>query len=83
VNDAVILREAVSQDLGIAVLPSSLVKEDIEDGRIVPLLAGWRPPPLWLKAQVPAQRMAKPSVQALLDFLRERLATGAPRIETT
>lgn len=81
VNDAVVLREAVSRDLGIAVLPSSLVKDEVESGRIVLLLAGWRPPPLWLKAHVPAQRMAKPSVHALLDFLRDRLARGAPRIE--
>jgi DNA-binding transcriptional LysR family regulator len=83
VNDAVILREAVIQDLGIAVLPNPLVKEDVEEGRIVLLLAGWRPPPLWLKAHIPAQRMAKPSVLALLDFLRERLAKGPPQIGET
>ena len=73
VNDTIILREAVRRDLGIAVLPSSLVENDVEEGRVLPLLPEWRPPPLWLKAQVPAQKMAKPSVQALLDFLRERL----------
>lgn len=76
VNDTIILREAVRRDLGVAVLPSSLVETDLRDGRLVPLLPDWRPPPLWLKAQVPAQKMAKPSVQALLDFLRGRLALG-------
>lgn len=74
VNDAIILREAVRRDLGIAVLPTSIVESEVQDGHFVPLLPDWRPPPLWLKALVPTQKMAKPSVQALLNYLRERLA---------
>lgn len=76
VNDAIVLREAVRRDLGIAVLPASLAEADVESGILVPLLTDWRPPPLWLKAQITAQRMVKPSVQALLDFLREQLLLG-------
>lgn len=76
VNDAIILREAVRRNLGIAVLPTALVKKDLQSGRLVPLLPDWRPPPLWLKALVPSRRGRKPSVQALLDFLRARLPIG-------
>ncbi|MEO6388054.1 MAG: LysR substrate-binding domain-containing protein [Croceibacterium sp.] len=79
VNDTIVLREAVRRDLGIAVLPSSLAESDVRAGKLLRLLPDWRPPPLWLKAWVPTQRSVKPSVQALLDFLRSRLpAVGQP-----
>jgi DNA-binding transcriptional LysR family regulator len=74
VNDTIVLREGVRRDLGIAVLPSILVEEDVKSGRLKRLLPGFRPPPLWLKAMVPNHKMAKPSVVALLDFLHRQLA---------
>jgi DNA-binding transcriptional LysR family regulator len=73
VNDTIVLREAVRRNLGIAVLPTLLVESDVKAGRIKLLLPSFRPPPLWLKALVP-QRSVKPSVRALVDFLRLRLA---------
>lgn len=73
VNDTLILREAVRRHIGIAVLPTTLVENDIEAGVLKQLLPGFRPPPLWLKALVPVQKLSKPSVTALLDFLHERL----------
>jgi DNA-binding transcriptional LysR family regulator len=74
VNDTIILREAVRRNLGIAVLPTALVNGDLQSGRLLRLLPGWRPPPLWLKALVPSRKAVKPSVQTLLDFLRARLS---------
>lgn len=73
VNDTIVLREGVRRHLGIAVLPATLVESDVAAGRIKRLLPGFRPPPLWLKAIVARQKMAKPSVVALLDFLHRRL----------
>lgn len=77
VNDTIVLRQAVRQNLGIAVLPTSLVERDLAAGRLELLLPDFRPPPLWIKAQVFSQKTVKPSVRALLDFLRERLASEA------
>jgi len=74
VNDALVLREAVRRNLGIAVLPTTLVENDVEQGRLKQLLPDFRPPPLWLKALVPVQKLSKPSVSALLEFLHERLS---------
>lgn len=73
VNDTIVLREGVRRHLGIAVLPTTLVEEDVRSGRLKRLLPGFRPPPLWLKAMVPNHKMAKPSVVALLDFLHQQL----------
>jgi hypothetical protein len=67
------LREAVRRGLGIAILPSFLAEDDLVDGALQELLPGFRPPPMWIKAQIPIQKAAKPSVGALLDFLRSRL----------
>src|SRR5690606_9302243 len=76
VNDSIVLREAVRRGLGIAVLPTFLAEDDLSAGAIQPVLPAFRPPPMWIKAQVSTQKAAKPSVNALLDFLRRRLATG-------
>ena len=76
VNDALVLREAVRQGLGVAVLPTILVAEDVARGDFVRLLPAFRPPPLWLKAMVPTQRMLKPSVRELIAFLQARLAVA-------
>jgi len=73
VNDTIVLREAVRRGLGIAILPSFLAEDDPADGALRDVLPGFRPPPMWIKAQIPIQKAAKPSVSALLDFLRSRL----------
>ena len=74
VNDTIVLREAVRQGLGIAILPAFLAEDDLSGGTLEPVLTTFRPPPMWIKAQVSTQKAAKPSVSALLDFLRSRLA---------
>jgi DNA-binding transcriptional LysR family regulator len=73
VNDTIILREAVRRDLGVAILPSFLAEEDLSNGTLQHVLPGFRPPPMWIKAQIPIQKVAKPSVNALLEFLSARL----------
>ena len=83
VNDTIVLREAVRRGLGIAILPAFLAEDDLADGSLQRLLPGFRPPPMWIKAQIPTQKAAKPSVTALLDFLRARLGGLRPdRVET-
>jgi DNA-binding transcriptional LysR family regulator len=77
VNDTIVLREAVRRGLGIAVLPTFLVEDDLSAGMLQPVLTTFRPPPMWIKAQVSTQKAAKPSVNALLDFLRSRLTTAS------
>jgi DNA-binding transcriptional LysR family regulator len=85
VNDTIVLREAVRRGLGVAILPSFLAQDDLSGGGLRQVLSGYRPPPMWIKAQIPTQKVAKPSVNALLHFLTTRLrmlptpADNAPR----
>jgi len=73
VNDTIVLREAVRRGLGIAILPAFLAEADLADGTLQHVLSAFRPPPMWIKAQIPTQKANKPSVHALLDFLKARL----------
>ncbi len=82
VNDTIVLREAVRQGLGIAVLPTFLVEDGLAAGTIITVLGPFRPPPMWIKAQVSTQKAAKPSVNALLEFLRHRLENSRPSDES-
>lgn len=79
VNDTIVLREAVRCNLGIAILPTLLVENDVKAGRIKLLLPAFRPPPLWLKAHI-SQRSVKPGVRALVEFLQMRLAPAQATI---
>jgi DNA-binding transcriptional LysR family regulator len=78
VNDTIILREAVRRGLGIAILPEFLAEDDLAEGTLRRVLIGYRPPPMWIKAQVPTHKAAKPSVNALLDFLKGKLLVPQP-----
>lgn len=77
VNDTIVLREAVRRGLGIAILPSFLVKDDLAAGTVETILPDFRPPPMWIKAQVPTQKRVLPTVEALIDFLKQRLDPAA------
>ncbi len=73
VNDTIVLRDAIRRGLGIGILPAFIAEEDLANGTLRQVLNGFRPPPMWIKAQIPAQKAAKPSVNALLDVLRASL----------
>ncbi|MWV27157.1 LysR family transcriptional regulator [Aurantiacibacter rhizosphaerae] len=78
VNDATVLRQGVLQNLGIAILPTLLVQDDVDSGRITTVLPNFRPSPMWIKAQVHRRNSVKPSVRALIEFLKQKL--GQPDI---
>lgn len=54
-NDVRALRDAAAAGLGIAVLPQSLVEEDLAAARLTPVLQGFAPPPAALWALYPSR----------------------------
>ena len=68
-DDMVALRFAVLEGVGIAKLPSMMVREDLREGRMVELLPGWSPRSGIVHAVFPSRRGLLPSVRTLLDFL--------------
>jgi DNA-binding transcriptional LysR family regulator len=57
---------------GVALLAQSVVRADVEQGRLVRLLPEWEPEPVELHALYPSQLNSSPKVRAFLQFLRER-----------
>ena len=74
-NNGDLLREAACAGLGLALLPTFLAARALEQGKLVPVLADWVPPPVAIWALMPpGGRSAK--VRAFVDFLAERLAAS-------
>lgn len=72
-SDGRVMREAARQGLGIAVLARYLAQDDINSGRLVPLLQEFPLATHWLKALVPRMKMNRPVVREFITFLKSRL----------
>ncbi len=72
-HDFVVLRAAVLAGMGIALLPESTVRGDLEAARLERVLPAWNLPQGVCHVVFPTRRGLLPSVRALIDFLAERL----------
>ena len=72
-HDFVVLRAAVLAGLGIAQLPESVVREDLQSGALTRVLPEWNNPQGIVHAVFPSRRGLLPAVRAFIDFLAERL----------
>lgn len=77
VDEVLTLHRLVRGGAGIGVVSNHLGAEDIAQGRLTPLLPGWRLPPVPLTLIFPSRRELAPSVRAFADFMRE-VAKDAP-----
>jgi DNA-binding transcriptional LysR family regulator len=72
-DDFNVLRNAALAGLGATMLPSDYCMEDIQAGRLMPLLQNWSMPAATLQAVYVSRRGMVPAVRAFLDFLQENL----------
>ena len=72
-HDFILLRAAVLNGLGIALLPESVVRADLEAGRLEQVLPRWTLPQGVFHLVFPTRRGLLPSVRAFIDFLAERM----------
>lgn len=70
-DDMAVLREAALAGIGIVQLPTMMIWQDIEAGRLVHVLPGWSPRAGIVHAVFPSRRGLVPAVRALLDFLAQ------------
>lgn len=70
-----VLKNAAKAGLGVAMLPNWIVREEIEEGSLVPLLAGFPlvPPATPISAVYPSRRNLANKVRVFIDFLSERI----------
>lgn len=77
VNSAQVVRDLALQGHGIASCPSFVLGDDLETGRLVPLLDGYRGPTLLVSAVYLEGRTLSRKVRALIDFALEDARTRA------
>jgi DNA-binding transcriptional LysR family regulator len=72
-HDFVVLRAVALAGLGIARLPETVVREDLERGALRRVLPEWNSPQGIVHVVFPSRRGLLPAVRAFVDFLAERL----------
>ena len=73
INDAVAAIGAVEMGDGITIALSYMVAQQIREGRLVPVLDQFSPPPAPVHIVYPQGRLVTPKVRAFVDFARPRL----------
>lgn len=76
-TDVMTLHRAACKGLGIARLPEGVVLNDLNAGRLVRVLPGWQFPEDVIHAVFPSRKGLLPAVQALLNYLAERVPQTA------
>ncbi|KTE04235.1 LysR family transcriptional regulator [Sphingopyxis sp. H038] len=79
-DDMAVLRDAALAGAGAARLPTLVVWDDLQAGRLVTVLPDWRPSNEIVHAVFPSRRGLLPSVRALLDFLADECAAQRRRV---
>ena len=77
-NNGEALAAAAREGIGIALLPTFLVGEDIRRGRLTCLLDGWEPETLGVHAIYPQSRHLSAKVRGFVDFLAARFGPAPP-----
>jgi len=72
-NNGDVLQEMALQDKGIAFLPSWLIKQDVQAGRLIEILSEFSPAPMPIYALYPKDRYMPLKVRFFIDFLKKRL----------
>jgi DNA-binding transcriptional LysR family regulator len=68
-DDMAALREAAIKGVGIVQLPTMMVWQDVQAGRLIHVLPQWIPESGIIHAVFPSRRGLLPSVRALVDFM--------------
>jgi DNA-binding transcriptional LysR family regulator len=71
VDDFVMLKQAIVDGLGIAVLPDYMSRKEVASGQLVNILPDWGMASVDVYALYPKHRAKTPKVKAFLNFVSE------------
>ncbi|MGG6238640.1 LysR family transcriptional regulator [Nodosilinea sp. AN01ver1] len=72
-NNGEVLRAAAIAGLGIVMLPDFIVKQDLQQGRLHPILTDYPPPTINIYALYPVNRHLSAKVTRLVEFLTAKI----------
>jgi len=76
VNSAPALKRAALSGLGIVMLPDALVREELDDGRLLPLLTDWHLPVRPMHLVYPQERYRSPKLRSFVDYIVQHMGRG-------
>ncbi len=81
-SSLVLLKEAAKSGFGIAMLPTWIIHDDLDSGRLVRVLPDFQlePPTTPISAVYPSKRNLANKVRVFVDFLASRLQDGIDRM---
>ena len=74
-NNGEVLRDAAVRGLGIALLPTFIIKSELDRGQLVRVLPDYQPPQLYLYLLYPLNRHLNTKVKLLVEFFEERFSS--------
>ncbi|MCB1954785.1 MAG: LysR family transcriptional regulator [Rhodocyclaceae bacterium] len=77
-NNGVLLAEMAAAGCGITMAPDFILDPLLAEGRLVPILADWAPPPLPIHAVYPSRRHLSAKVRAMSTFLADWFRASIP-----
>jgi len=77
-NNGRFLAALAASGMAISLEPDFIVGDELQSGRLVALLPGFRPATAPIHAVYPSRRHLSAKVRAFVDFIAERFATEAP-----
>ena len=72
INNGSALRAAAVAGAGVILQAEVLLRDDIDQGRLVPVLPGYRPPSRPLHVVWPPDRRQTPKIRSFIDFVAAR-----------
>lgn len=77
-NNGEILKAAALQDQGVVMLPTFIVGEALQDGRLQRILPGYAMPPVDIFLMYPRHRHLTRKVRVFVDFLKQQFEHSPP-----
>lgn len=77
-NNGELHAAAAARGIGIAFEPDVILEPYLRDGRLVPVLGAFLPPPMPVYAVYPSRRHLSAKVRLFVDFLAERFTLRSP-----
>ena len=81
-DDLLTLKIAIVRGTGMGLLPDYMCRDELRDGRLVPVLPAWAPPPSIFHAVFPSRRGLAPTTRCFLDFLQEHVTAEGELLGT-
>ncbi len=77
INSLGAMKELAKQNIGLCILPPFIVRKELENGELIPVLANWRSDNVSVFAVYDSNKADSPKVKVFVDMMRELLSQAS------